>query len=147
LWRRGWGGVDVRFMRERFAERLVHSRVSRTSLGKFALEAAASSLNIAVFLVHETLCQDAGCGFGVSGVSRNTGETKQPTYSACTALSILPTLTPDSKHLVPQSVLMSSYNTLISKQNKLRDPCKIWGFHGGDYEERCLPGCYAVWLL
>jgi hypothetical protein len=24
---------------------------------------------------------------------------------------------------------------------------KIWGFHGGDYEEWCLLGCYAVWLL
>jgi hypothetical protein len=23
--------------------------------------------------------------------------------------------------------------------------CKIWGFHGGDYEEWCLLGCYAVW--
>jgi hypothetical protein len=26
-------------------------------------------------------------------------------------------------------------------------PCKIWGFHGRDYEEWCLLGCYAVWLL
>jgi hypothetical protein len=25
--------------------------------------------------------------------------------------------------------------------------CKILGFHGGDYEEWCLLGCYAVWLL
>jgi hypothetical protein len=25
--------------------------------------------------------------------------------------------------------------------------CKIWGFHGGDYEEWRLLGCYAVWLL
>jgi hypothetical protein len=25
--------------------------------------------------------------------------------------------------------------------------CKIWGFHGSDYEESCLLGCYAVWLL
>jgi hypothetical protein len=24
---------------------------------------------------------------------------------------------------------------------------KIWGFHGCDYEEWCLLGCYAVWLL
>jgi hypothetical protein len=24
---------------------------------------------------------------------------------------------------------------------------KIWGFHGGDYEEWCLLGCYTVWLL
>jgi hypothetical protein len=23
----------------------------------------------------------------------------------------------------------------------------IWVFHGGDYEEWCLLGCYAVWLL
>jgi hypothetical protein len=25
--------------------------------------------------------------------------------------------------------------------------CKIWGFHGGDYEELCLLGRYAVWRL
>jgi hypothetical protein len=25
--------------------------------------------------------------------------------------------------------------------------CKIWGFHGGDYEEWRLLGYYAVWLL
>jgi hypothetical protein len=25
--------------------------------------------------------------------------------------------------------------------------CKIWGFHGGDYEELRLLGCYTVWLL
>jgi hypothetical protein len=24
---------------------------------------------------------------------------------------------------------------------------KIWGFHGGNYEERSLLGFYAVWLL
>jgi hypothetical protein len=24
---------------------------------------------------------------------------------------------------------------------------KIWGFHGGEYEEWCLLGCYAVRLL
>jgi hypothetical protein len=23
--------------------------------------------------------------------------------------------------------------------------CQIWGFHGGDYEEWCLLGSYAVW--
>jgi hypothetical protein len=25
--------------------------------------------------------------------------------------------------------------------------CKIWGFHGSDYEEWCLLGCYALLLL
>jgi hypothetical protein len=25
--------------------------------------------------------------------------------------------------------------------------CKIWGFHGGDYDEWRLLGCYTVWLL
>jgi hypothetical protein len=25
--------------------------------------------------------------------------------------------------------------------------CKIRSFHGGDYEEWCLLGCYDVWLL
>jgi hypothetical protein len=32
-------------------------------------------------------------------------------------------------------------------QAKQEHICKIWGFHGGDYEEWCLLGCYAVWLL
>jgi hypothetical protein len=25
--------------------------------------------------------------------------------------------------------------------------CKILCFHDGDYEEWCLLGCYAVWIL
>jgi hypothetical protein len=25
--------------------------------------------------------------------------------------------------------------------------CKIWGFHGGEYQEWCLLGCYTMWLL
>jgi hypothetical protein len=29
----------------------------------------------------------------------------------------------------------------------LKIKCKIWGFHGGDYEEWCPLTCYAVWLL
>jgi hypothetical protein len=31
-----------------------------------------------------------------------------------------------------------------TNRNKL---CKIWGFHGGDYEEWCLLGCYRVALV
>jgi hypothetical protein len=27
------------------------------------------------------------------------------------------------------------------------ETCNIWGFHGGDYEEWCLLGSYAVWPL
>jgi hypothetical protein len=34
----------------------------------------------------------------------------------------------------------------ILNSNVVSD-CKIWGFHDGDYEEWCLLGCYAVWLL
>jgi hypothetical protein len=30
---------------------------------------------------------------------------------------------------------------------RLAKLCKIWGFHGGDYEEWCLLGFYVVWLL
>jgi hypothetical protein len=26
-------------------------------------------------------------------------------------------------------------------------PCKIFYFHGSDYEECCLLGCYVKWLL
>jgi hypothetical protein len=39
---------------------------------------------------------------------------------------------------------------LVQPKQQLRpitNSFKIWGFHGGDYEEWCLLGCYAVWLL
>jgi hypothetical protein len=32
------------------------------------------------------------------------------------------------------------------RASELYSECKIWGFHGGDYEEWCLLGCYAVWF-
>jgi hypothetical protein len=35
----------------------------------------------------------------------------------------------------------------IMYHDRLVEFCKIWGFHGGDYEELCLLGCYAVWFL
>jgi hypothetical protein len=38
------------------------------------------------------------------------------------------------------------YHSDLSGIHHLQN-CKIWGFHGGDYEEWCLLGCYAVWLL
>jgi hypothetical protein len=31
--------------------------------------------------------------------------------------------------------------------NKLSSGCKILGFHGSDYEECHLLGCYAMWIL
>jgi hypothetical protein len=45
--------------------------------------------------------------------------------------------TDDSKERIATRATVATY--LLS--------CKIWGFHGGDYEEWCLLGCYAVWLL
>jgi hypothetical protein len=38
---------------------------------------------------------------------------------------------------------------LIQKKFKLQivKSCKIWSFHGGDYEEWCLLGCYAKLVL
>jgi hypothetical protein len=41
-------------------------------------------------------------------------------------------------------VSKSSLPVTMSEKHFL---CKIWGFHCGDYEERGLLGCYAVWLL
>jgi hypothetical protein len=54
------------------------------------------------------------------------------------------------------SVELSYLSTGIALLSRITRPpsylgqtifCKIWGFHGGDYEEWCLLGCYAVWLL
>jgi hypothetical protein len=39
--------------------------------------------------------------------------------------------------------LLHSFQRPYSK-NKL---FKMWGFHGGDYEEWRLLGCYAMWFL
>jgi hypothetical protein len=41
------------------------------------------------------------------------------------------------------SLRVTVYEDILKRNND----CKIWGFHGGDYEEWCLLGCYAVWLL
>jgi hypothetical protein len=35
----------------------------------------------------------------------------------------------------------------IAHRGKQIFSCKVWFFHGGDYEECSLLGCYAVWLL
>jgi hypothetical protein len=35
----------------------------------------------------------------------------------------------------------------LRKAMKIEKTCKIWGLHGGDYEEWRLLGCYAMWLL
>jgi hypothetical protein len=43
--------------------------------------------------------------------------------------------------------ILHSTNQLRSVAERQCVSCKIWGFHGGDYEEWCLLGCYAVWLL
>jgi hypothetical protein len=48
---------------------------------------------------------------------------------------------PVSSSLFSPSILLS---TLFSNTLNL---CKIWGFHGGDSEEWCILGCYALWLL
>jgi hypothetical protein len=39
------------------------------------------------------------------------------------------------------------YYLQISTYKHSCETCKIRGFHGSDYEEWCLLGCYAVWLL
>jgi hypothetical protein len=41
---------------------------------------------------------------------------------------------------------LSVFDRKIS-QNQTERGSKIWGFHGGEYEEWCLLGFYAVWFL
>jgi hypothetical protein len=39
-------------------------------------------------------------------------------------------------------------SVVYSFQSKINEYiCKIWGFHGGDYKQCHLLGCYTVWLL
>jgi hypothetical protein len=48
------------------------------------------------------------------------------------------------------SVALPVTETTFNFQGSKSESCcvsKIWGFHGGDYKEWCILGCYAVWLL
>jgi hypothetical protein len=45
------------------------------------------------------------------------------------------------------AILNIIYFTLLYLKHDVSETCKIWSFHGCDYEEWCFLGCYAVWLL
>jgi hypothetical protein len=49
--------------------------------------------------------------------------------------------------IIPQFVLRRRHITSPSQSPASLMLWKIRGFHGGDYEERRLLGCYVVWLL
>jgi hypothetical protein len=51
-----------------------------------------------------------------------------------------------------QLLISGSSNLIPSRENdsgiqRIRQTTEVWGFHGGDYEERRLLGCYAAWIL
>jgi hypothetical protein len=52
---------------------------------------------------------------------------------------------------IPKFVKLSYFcpqkNNINQKIILLLKWCKIWSFHGDDYEEWRLQGCYAVWIL
>jgi hypothetical protein len=59
---------------------------------------------------------------------------------------ISPNLRSVLRYLVTANVVPSApiiFTLMIQAESR----GKIWGFHGGDYEECRLLGCYAVWLL
>jgi hypothetical protein len=39
------------------------------------------------------------------------------------------------------------HRKLSATESSLLMLCKIWGYHGGNYEECRLLGCYAAWLI
>jgi hypothetical protein len=47
----------------------------------------------------------------------------------------------------PSVISVIKSRGMILTEHVARMVNRIWGFHGGDYEECCLLGCYAVWLL
>jgi hypothetical protein len=55
----------------------------------------------------------------------------------------------ETEYLLGLSVLRDTMSLLDWSvlRRQCRFLCKTWGFHGGDYEEWCLQGCYAMWLL
>jgi hypothetical protein len=61
-------------------------------------------------------------------------------------VSSLPNATkqPTLQSIINRGANNNRYSNIVKSKEP---PCKIWGFHGGDYEEWRLLGCYAVWLL
>jgi hypothetical protein len=59
---------------------------------------------------------------------------------------IIFTLMMDAISSSETSILTGATQSHITDHNILH-VCKISGFHGNDYEEWRLLGCYAVWLL
>jgi hypothetical protein len=45
----------------------------------------------------------------------------------------------------PFGIIRSGWCRKVTVEQSME--CKIWGSHGGDYEEWCFLGCYALWLL
>jgi hypothetical protein len=43
--------------------------------------------------------------------------------------------------------ILLSEHFFLDLVRELSNTCKIWGFHGSEYEEWHHLGCYAVWLL
>jgi hypothetical protein len=67
---------------------------------------------------------------------------RNPWWPIWRQMCVLPP--PPPTHKCTSHILYRRANIYSSRCTTL---FKIWGFHGGDYEEWCLLGCYAVWLL
>jgi hypothetical protein len=50
-------------------------------------------------------------------------------------------------HSTDACLLYMMLTVFQSWPRQIGERCKIWDFHGGDYEEWCLLGCYTMWLL
>jgi hypothetical protein len=72
----------------------------------------------------------------------------KPTLSLV-SLSVLPNLSELSFSLFVETDFSKCdlSRGLHSQGRRQRTVYKIWGFHGGDYEEWCVLGCHTVWLL
>jgi hypothetical protein len=49
--------------------------------------------------------------------------------------------------LTQRAAVITNWKSLQGSLYILCEGCKILGFHGADYEECCLLGCYTIWLL
>jgi hypothetical protein len=72
----------------------------------------------------------------------STGNTHPGNYKKCIHLALK----------LPHSCeFVGLWNCQAHQYNKFNNifykPCKIWGFHGSDYEKWRLLGCYSVWFL
>jgi hypothetical protein len=88
----------------------------------------------------------SACGIIHSGESMSIAWESRLELTECLLIprAVYSDVSTDEKR---RNVYRGSVCSCFMRRKDIWSVVKIWGFHGCDYEEWCLLGCYAVWLL